>query len=291
MVECGGIIMASAAQTSVNRLNAQKSTGPRTPEGKAVVSQNAVRHGLLARQVVIKGEDPGEFDSFRAGMLEELAPEGAVEALLAERVVGLSWRLRRAERLQSAVYETVYRENAQDVVLWPKHGLPIEPRPDETEVILGQIVMTDFAHAKVLDRLLVYERRIENSLYRTMAELRRHKKLRESVTCEVSSWKQEVPSRGPALPTSNVELQTSQEASDDATTNMGVVVAPQYSNVPSFHPSSHLSAGGLSCETNPIPWSEGRAERSSPWPAAADQALRSSSTRADGALACQAGFC
>jgi len=45
--------MASAAQTSANRLNAQKSTGPRTPEGKAVVSQNAVKHGLLAQQVVL----------------------------------------------------------------------------------------------------------------------------------------------------------------------------------------------------------------------------------------------
>ena len=45
--------MASAAQTIANRLNAQKSTGPRTPEGKAVVSQNAVKHGLLAEQVVL----------------------------------------------------------------------------------------------------------------------------------------------------------------------------------------------------------------------------------------------
>ena len=43
--------MASVAQTIANRLNARKSTGPRTPEGKAVVSQNAVKHGLLAREV------------------------------------------------------------------------------------------------------------------------------------------------------------------------------------------------------------------------------------------------
>ncbi|MEN6338009.1 MAG: hypothetical protein ABFE01_27455 [Phycisphaerales bacterium] len=170
--------MASVAQIEANRSNAQKSTGPRTVQGKATASHNAVKHGLLAEQVVIHGEDPAEFDLYREGMLAELAPEGAVEMMLAERAVSLAWRLRRAERLQSAVFATVYRENANDVVLWPKHGLPIEPRPDEEEVILGQVVMTDFARAQVIDRLLVHERRIESSLYRTMAELRKEREAR-----------------------------------------------------------------------------------------------------------------
>jgi len=176
--------MASVAQIQANRLNAQKSTGPRTAQGKAAASRNAVKHGLLAEQVVIHGEDPAQFDLYRAGMLAELAPVGAVEAMLAERAVSLSWRLRRAERLQSAVFATVYRENANDVVLWPKHGLPIQPGPDEEEVILGQVVMTDFARAQVLDRLLVHERRIESSLYRTMRELRREREARAAAVAE-----------------------------------------------------------------------------------------------------------
>jgi len=262
--------MASAAQVLANRLNAEKSTGPRTPEGKAVVSQNAVQHGLLAQQVVIKGEDPGEFDSFRDGMLEELAPEGAVEALLAERLVGLSWRLRRAERLQATVFDAVYRENAEGPI-WPPRELRVQPKPDDGELILGQVVMTDFARARVLDRLLVYERRIENSLYRTMAELRKHKKLREtdtptreptadkdeSVKCEVSSWKQEVLGSGSELPTSNLKLQTSEETSDDATTNAASAVeTSHHSHIPIFQDSSPQATvpvmGEPSCETNPI---------------------------------------
>ncbi len=68
----GGIIMATEAQTIANRSNAQKSTGPRTPEGKGVVAQNAVKHGLLARDVAIKGEDPGAFALYREGMLAKL---------------------------------------------------------------------------------------------------------------------------------------------------------------------------------------------------------------------------
>jgi hypothetical protein len=109
-----------------------------------------------------------------------------VEEMLAQRVVSLSWRLRRAERLQSAVFATVYRENADDVVLWPKHGLPIQPGPGEDEVVLGQVVMTDFARAQVLDRLLVYERRIESSLYRTMGELRREREQRQAHAAAMS---------------------------------------------------------------------------------------------------------
>jgi hypothetical protein len=176
--------MASVAQIEANRSNAQKSAGPRTAEGKAAASRNAVTHGLLAEQVVIHGEDPAEFDLYRQGMLAELDPEGVVEMMLAERAVSLAWRLRRAERLQSAVFATVYRENANDVVLWPRHGLPIEPKPDEEEVILGQVVMTDFARAQVIDRLLVHERRIESSLYRTMAELRKEREARTAGDAE-----------------------------------------------------------------------------------------------------------
>ncbi len=82
--------MATAAQIAANRRNAQKSTGPRTPEGNAVVAQNAIKHGLLAQEVVIKGEDPGEFALYRDGMLVELAPAGQMELMLAERIVGLS---------------------------------------------------------------------------------------------------------------------------------------------------------------------------------------------------------
>ncbi len=68
--------MSSQAQVSANRKNAQKSTGPRTPEGKAVVSENAVKHGLSARKVVIHGEDRAEFDRFRGQLLGQLGRLG-----------------------------------------------------------------------------------------------------------------------------------------------------------------------------------------------------------------------
>ncbi|MBN2131885.1 MAG: hypothetical protein JW741_20460, partial [Sedimentisphaerales bacterium] len=106
--------MATQAQIQANRSNAQKSTGPRTAEGKATVSQNALKHGLRTEQAVIAGEDLGEFEFYRDRMLGELSPDGEVESALAERVVSLSWRLRRAERVQNEVFDTLLARVAAD---------------------------------------------------------------------------------------------------------------------------------------------------------------------------------
>ncbi|MBN1510032.1 MAG: hypothetical protein JW955_24515, partial [Sedimentisphaerales bacterium] len=92
--------MNTEAQITANRANARKSTGPRTAEGKAIVAQNAIKHGLLARQHVIMGEDPEQFEQSRRLWLEEFQPVGHAETKLVERIAALSWRLERAERLQ-----------------------------------------------------------------------------------------------------------------------------------------------------------------------------------------------
>jgi hypothetical protein len=183
----GGFIMASVAQIQANRSNAQKSTGPRTAEGKERASRNALKHGLLAREVVIQGEDPAEFELFREGMLEELAPAGTVETMLAQRVVGLSWRLRRAERLQTTAFAAL-DDGEPTPLLDARHEEWKQIKGNEWErglaglfdedAALGKVVVEDFAGARVLDRLLMYERRIESSLYRTMAELRREREAR-----------------------------------------------------------------------------------------------------------------
>jgi hypothetical protein len=179
--------MSSAAQVQANRSNAQKSTGPRTAEGKEKASQNAVKHGLLAKEAVIQGEDPAEFEMYRDGMLRTLAPVGPVEMMLAERIVGLSWRLKRAERLQNAAFAALEEGERTELLEarleeWKQHKGSKRDREvygvlDENAA-LAKAVVEDFAEARVLDRLLMYERRIESSLYRAMAELRREREAR-----------------------------------------------------------------------------------------------------------------
>jgi hypothetical protein len=87
-----------------NRRNARKSTGPRTTEGKAIVSMNAIKHGMLSRQVVVRGmqvhERPKEFQELRQRLWDELMPVGAVEEMLVDRIVTAHWRMRRAVRAE-----------------------------------------------------------------------------------------------------------------------------------------------------------------------------------------------
>jgi hypothetical protein len=76
-------------------------TGPRSPQAKAIVSTNAIRHGLRSPRIVIPGlESQADWETFLAGVIEYLQPVGAVEYAQAERIATLQWRLRRASRAE-----------------------------------------------------------------------------------------------------------------------------------------------------------------------------------------------
>ena len=87
--------MVSKRQLEANRLNARRSSGPRTQEGKKRARMNALRHGLTAKNIVIGDEDPKEFEDLRAKLEHDLQPKTALERELLERLAGLLWRLRR----------------------------------------------------------------------------------------------------------------------------------------------------------------------------------------------------
>lgn len=174
--------MATEAQIIANRRNAQKSTGPCTTQGKAAVSNNAVTHGLLARKDVICSEKQADFDLYRDKILEELNPTGPMESMLAERVVSLSWRLKRSGHIQNQTIDTMNARNttgplAKLIQSMSKRsedpGAPGDSPESAPELALGRLAIKDFTNARVLERLLMYERRIENSLFKTILELQR----------------------------------------------------------------------------------------------------------------------
>lgn len=95
---------ADAAQrkAEANRQNARKSTGPKTPEGKARSAQNATKHGLtsLSLTPLLQDENPTAFETFQSEMLADLAPRPGAERLLAHRLIAVAWRLERIPRME-----------------------------------------------------------------------------------------------------------------------------------------------------------------------------------------------
>jgi hypothetical protein len=95
--------MATPAQITANRVNAQVSTGPRSVEGKAASSRNSLKLGLHAKSMIIPGEDPGELEELSAAYLRKFQPVGPIETDLVQDIIRLAWMKRRYYTLESEV--------------------------------------------------------------------------------------------------------------------------------------------------------------------------------------------
>jgi len=98
--------MLTDAKIAANQANAQHSTGPRTPEGKAAVSQNSATFGLFAARDLVRPEDQSEYDELRAGLEAELCPATTMERTHAMEILHASWRLRRCAVVEAGLLES-----------------------------------------------------------------------------------------------------------------------------------------------------------------------------------------
>jgi hypothetical protein len=93
---------SKAERAEINRRNAQKSTGPRTAEGKDVSRFNATKHGLTAKSELLPAEDPREFMERRQRLLDDLQPRNELEAVQIGQIAAHVWRSDRGDRVAEA---------------------------------------------------------------------------------------------------------------------------------------------------------------------------------------------
>src|SRR5262245_9407322 len=96
---------ATEARAAVNRANAQHSTGPKTPEGRANSSRNSFKHGLYSKQLVLSTEDAAALDALKADLRAEHQPANTSEEILVNEMAEQCWRLRRARALEVTALE------------------------------------------------------------------------------------------------------------------------------------------------------------------------------------------
>src|SRR5246127_4610541 len=102
--------MTSFRQIEANHLNAARSTGPQTPEGKQRSRCNAIRHGLTAETVIGALENAEDYKAFEAAINADYDAQTAVERELVLRLASLLWRLRRATTMETGLFEMQARE-------------------------------------------------------------------------------------------------------------------------------------------------------------------------------------
>jgi hypothetical protein len=121
--------MATQAQIDANRLNALKSTGPATPEGRQAVRFNALKTGIDATQVIIPGESSEEFEQFAAALRHTWDPADLAESAFVDRLIHNSWRLDRLRIAEAQIWDCAINSGAADF------GEAFE----RTEKILGRL--------------------------------------------------------------------------------------------------------------------------------------------------------
>jgi hypothetical protein len=148
--------MASLAQITANRLNAQKSTGPRSEEGKGISRFNALKHAASAKSLVIPGEDDSTLAELAASYHEQFQPVGPEEAFLVEKIVAADWTQRRMHRLEAEVLNTLIA------------------RQDESEENpFGAAFVADCQGSNALQKIFRRREAAGREWYRALSELRR----------------------------------------------------------------------------------------------------------------------
>ncbi len=153
--------MTSAAQLAANQANAQKSTGPKTEEGKQKARIVARRHGLTGQFYALSAEDSEAFSRHEAALKSAYQPEGIREELLVTAIAQDTWRLNRAAAIENNIFALAHQQQEGNV--------DASSAPVHTAVTLAQTWLRD-AHNFQL--LALYESRLRRAVEKNEAQLR-----------------------------------------------------------------------------------------------------------------------
>ena len=159
--------MSTDRQIEANRLNAQHSTGPSTPEGRAAVRLNGLKYGLYAETLILPGEDPAEFDALVDRLDSEHQPATPTEELFVSQIAMASWRRLRVQRMEAAFYKNKHKCLIEDDNRWYR---ALDP--------MGRLAFiaqcdADCGSKSVLAGFKRYEARLDRSILSATQELRR----------------------------------------------------------------------------------------------------------------------
>jgi hypothetical protein len=143
-----------------NRINAQHSTGPKTPEGKHRSSLNALRHGLTGQIVVMPNEDLAAYQRHVKALNDEYNPQGHTEALLVQAIADATWRLNRVASTEATLQAVA--------------------AADQPDPIQEAIAASAASQSKGMSSLSIHGERLSRQFERSLRQLRELQKIRRA---------------------------------------------------------------------------------------------------------------
>ena len=151
----------SQKQLEANRENA-KLGGVKTEEGKAISKYNALKHGLLSKEVLLNKENEKELEELGKRLRAEIKPVGELEMIITDRIISNIWRLRRLLEVERAAMECHYKNEVD----W-KYNFEKGEEYGLNKATKNLLVNDD------IEKLTRYETTIERSIYKALHELQR----------------------------------------------------------------------------------------------------------------------
>jgi len=141
--------MATDKQIKANQQNSKKSTGPKSPGGKALSRMNAVKLGLFAKSALLPGEDPKDLARLNRELVAQYRPETPGEHRLLDEIAAITWRLLRCSKVETGLFH-LYRQ------IEGKVGNEAQAFANDLKNLSTLIKLPAFegAHQRTLDRLL-----------------------------------------------------------------------------------------------------------------------------------------
>jgi len=149
---------------------------------------NALSHGLTAKSVVIKGEDPEAFEALREDFISEFLPETTLEHQLVDRLAGIFWRLRRIPEIEASLIEAHRLEIEHADAKDEAHELRFPPTFDPNgqiektrkrlyspSALLGRAFLKSVEHLDTIGKLSRYERDLVRNLNSILDQLKKAK--------------------------------------------------------------------------------------------------------------------
>jgi hypothetical protein len=165
----------SAAQIASNKANSLKSSGPKTAEGLARSSRNALKHGLTGAGIALPIEDAAEVDRLQRDLESEMKPSGELGRTLVRRMALLAVRMDRCVAHETASLTVGIEEaEAEFDAAWPAVEGEDNPDREQARIDVGRLALFDASPEACLARK--YEAAAERGFFRTLKEFRQVEK-------------------------------------------------------------------------------------------------------------------